>query len=77
MSFLNQTVNEDIQVRKLRKRIRRTLNMPKSKLNVMLKIREERTRASLETYVKSTWPVTRRQRRLRRLGVERRYRNML
>jgi hypothetical protein len=77
MSSLNRTANGDIQMRKLRKRMRRTLDVPKSKLNVMLKIRGERTRASLETYVKSTWPVTRRQRRLRRLGAGRRYRNML
>jgi hypothetical protein len=54
MSSLNRTANGDIQVCKLRKRMRRTLDVPKSKLNVMLKIREERTRASLETYVKST-----------------------
>jgi hypothetical protein len=77
MSSLNRTANRDIQVRKLRKRIRRTLDVPKSKLNVMLKIREKRTRASLKTYVKSIWPVTRRKRRLKRLGAGRRYRNML
>jgi hypothetical protein len=29
----------------------------KSKLNIMLKIKEEKGTESLKTYIKSTWPV--------------------
>jgi hypothetical protein len=36
----------------------------KSKLNVMLKIEEEKGTESLKTYVKSTWPVISWQRRI-------------
>jgi hypothetical protein len=36
----------------------------KSKLNVMLKIKEEKGTESLETYIKSTWPIISWQRRI-------------
>jgi hypothetical protein len=41
--------------------MRRTLVVHKSRLNVILKIEEERATESLRTYVESTWPITRRQ----------------
>jgi hypothetical protein len=68
--FLNQTSSSkrsaiaDIQGLKLRRRIRRTLVVRKSRLNVTLKIDEEKATESLETYVKSTWLVTRRLRKI-------------
>jgi hypothetical protein len=61
MSSLRRSAITDIQGLKLRRRIRRTLVVHKSRLNVMLKIKEERATESLKTYVESTWPVTRRQ----------------
>jgi hypothetical protein len=54
MSSLRRSAIADIQGLKLRRRIRRTLVVRKSKLNVMLKIKEEKGTESLETYVKST-----------------------
>jgi hypothetical protein len=44
--------------------MRRMLVVCKSKLNVMLKIKEEKGTESLEIYVKSTWPVISWQRRI-------------
>jgi hypothetical protein len=44
--------------------MRRTLVMRKSRLNIMLKIDEEKATKSLETYVKSTWLVIRRLRKI-------------
>jgi hypothetical protein len=46
----------------------------KSRLNVMLKIKEEKGTESLETYIKSTWLIISRQ---RRIDTEKRYRNIL
>jgi hypothetical protein len=59
MSSLRRSAIADIQGPKLRRRIKRTLVVHKSRLNV--KIKEERATESLRTYVESTWPVTRRQ----------------
>jgi hypothetical protein len=44
--------------------MRRTLVVRKSRLNVTLKIDEEKATESLETYVKSIWLVTRRLRKI-------------
>jgi hypothetical protein len=44
--------------------MRRTLVVRKSRLNVTLKIDEEKATESLETYVKSTWLVIRRLRKI-------------
>jgi hypothetical protein len=61
MSSSRRSAIADIQGPKLRKRMRRMLVVRKSRLNVMLKIKEERATKSLRTYVDSTWPVIRRQ----------------
>jgi hypothetical protein len=53
MSSLRRSAIADIQGLKLQRSTRRTLVVRKSKLNVMLKIEEERVIESLETYVKS------------------------
>jgi hypothetical protein len=74
MSSLRRSVIADIQRLKLRRRIRRTLIIHKSRLNVILKIKEEKGTESLETYVKSTWLIISRQ---RRIDTEKRYRNIL
>ena len=48
--------------------------MHKSRLNIILKIKEEKGTKSLETYVKSIWLIISRQ---RRIDIKKRYRNML
>jgi hypothetical protein len=53
MFSLRRSIIADIQEPKLRRRIRRMLVVYKSKLNVILKIKEERANKSLETYIKS------------------------
>jgi hypothetical protein len=60
MSSLRRSAIADIQGPKLRRRMRRTLVVHKSRLNVMLKIEEERAIESPRTYVESIWPITRR-----------------
>jgi hypothetical protein len=74
MSSLKRSAITDIQGLKLRRRIRRTLIMHKSRLNIILKIKEEKGTESLKTYVKSTWLIISRQ---RRIDTKKRYRNML
>ena len=54
--------------------MRRTLVMHKSRLNVILKIKEEKGTESLKTYIKSTWLIISRQ---RRIDTKKRYRNIL
>jgi hypothetical protein len=53
ISSLRRSAIADIQGLKQRRRIRRTLIMHKSKLDVILKIKEERATKSLKTYAKS------------------------
>jgi hypothetical protein len=74
MSSLRRSIGADIQGLKQRRRIRKTLVVYKSKLDVMPKIKEERATESLKTYAKSTWLVIRRQ---RRIDTERRYKSIL
>jgi hypothetical protein len=74
MSSLRRSAIADIQGLKLRRRIRRTLVIYKSRLNMILKIKEEKRTESLKTYVKSTWLIINRQ---RRIDTEKRYKNIL
>jgi hypothetical protein len=74
MSSLRRSVGADIQGLKQRRRIRKTLVVHKSKLDVMPKIKGERATESLKTYAKSTWLVIRRQ---RRIDTKRRYKSIL
>jgi hypothetical protein len=74
MSSSRRSAITDIQGLKLRRRIRRTLIIHKSRLNIILKIKEEKGTESLKTYVKSTWLIISRQ---RRIDTKKRYRNML
>jgi hypothetical protein len=53
ISSLKRSIGADIQGLKQRRRIRRTLVVYKSKLDVMPKIKGERATESLKTYAKS------------------------
>jgi hypothetical protein len=74
MSYSRRSVGADIQGLKQRRRIRRTLVVYKSKLDVIPKIKGERATESLKTYAKSTWLIIRRQ---RRIDIKRRYKSIL
>ena len=54
--------------------MRRTLVVHKSRLNIILKIKEEKGTESLKTYVKSIWLIISRQ---RRIDTKKRYKNIL
>jgi hypothetical protein len=53
MSSLNRIINGDIQVHKLQKKRRRTLDVRDDELSVILKLGRERMRPALKSSIKS------------------------